>query len=227
MRQFAKNIASKLPFSLQQEMKRVWFAWQIKRGRFITDELEFDRLSEWVSPGDWVLDVGANVGHYTFKLSALVGEGGRVISFEPVTATHELLSANVRRLKYDNVTLMNVGASEGTKEFGVDIPKFKTGLNNYYMASLTEDVDGGKVMCISIDSLNLPKPVALVKIDAEGHDLQVLKGMQTLLEKDHPVLIVEDGSSEVEAYLKSFGYSASKSIKGSHNKIYSFDVPLS
>jgi len=223
MREFAKTIASKLPFSFQQEMKRVWFALQIKRGRFVTDELEFDRLSEWVSPGDWVLDVGANVGHYTFRLSDLVGNEGRVIAFEPVTATHELLSANVRRLKYDNVTLMNVGASEATKEFSVDIPKFDTGLNNYYMASLTEGSGEFKVMCISIDSLNLPERVSLVKIDAEGHDFQVLKGMTVMLEKDHPVLIVEDGSGEVDEFLTNLGYSASRSIAGSHNRVYAFE----
>lgn len=222
MRKFAKTIASKLPFSLQQELKRLWFALQIKRGRFVTDELEFGRLADWVSPGDWVLDVGANIGHYTFRLSELVGAEGRVIAFEPVTATHELLSANIRRLKHSNVTVMNVGASEETREFSVDIPKFDTGLNNYYMASLSDKDGEFRVMCISIDSLNLPGRVSLVKVDAEGHDLQVLKGMKSLLARDHPVLIVEDGSRDMEGFLVDMGYSSGQSISGSHNKIYSF-----
>ena len=45
-----------------------------------------------VSPRDWIVDVGANVGHYTKRLSELVGPKGRVIAFEPILETFSILS---------------------------------------------------------------------------------------------------------------------------------------
>ena len=92
-----KRIASRLSPGTQNEMKRLQFAHQIRTNSFYTDEAEFSRLEEWVSEGDWVLGVGANIGHYTMKLSALVGPSGRVIAFEPVPATFELLAANAAK----------------------------------------------------------------------------------------------------------------------------------
>src|SRR4051812_18329947 len=54
-----KQMAARLPATLQQELKRHYYAWQIRSGRFRTHEREFQRLDEFVSPGDWAIDVGA------------------------------------------------------------------------------------------------------------------------------------------------------------------------
>src|SRR5690348_10429050 len=68
-----KRVAARFPTSMQHELRRHYYAWQIRRGRFRTHEREFEMLAEFVGPGDWVADVGANVGHYTARLSGLVG----------------------------------------------------------------------------------------------------------------------------------------------------------
>lgn len=219
MNNLFKAISSKLPKSLQQELKRLLFSRQIRKGTFKTDEKEYLILDRWVKKGDWVLDIGANVGHYTVKLSELVGESGRVIAFEPIPDTFELLAANIARLSSRNVTLLNVGASSSTSLHGMALPKFDTGLDNYYMARITTNNPTIEILCLSIDSLNLSECIRLVKIDAEGHDLQVLKGMRSLLEKDHPVLIIEEGSSDISEYLSRFGYSF-EIIDGSHNRVF-------
>jgi hypothetical protein len=51
--------------------------------------------------------------------------------------------------------------------------------------------------------------MSLVKIDVEGHEQGVLDGMRTLLARDHPVLIVQDVSPEIAAWLADFGYQGS------------------
>ena len=58
-----KKIASTIPLRFQQGLKRLYFAHHIKAGKFITKEPEFSQIGQWVSEGDWVIDVGANVGH--------------------------------------------------------------------------------------------------------------------------------------------------------------------
>ena len=214
-----KTISSKLPKSYQQELKRILFSRQIRMRTFKSEEKEYYLLDRWVKKGDWVIDIGANVGHYTIKLSDIVGKTGRVIAFEPIPETFELLAANTARLSFKNVTLLNVGASSSTCLHGMALPKFDTGLDNYYMAQITTDNPSIEILCLSVDSLNLSNPVGLIKIDAEGHDLQVLKGMESLLERDHPVLIIEEGSSEIQEYLNRFGYIFER-INGSHNRVF-------
>lgn len=49
-----------------------------------------------MAPGDWALDIGANVGHYTKRMSDLAGPEGRVIAFEPVPDTFAVLCANAQ-----------------------------------------------------------------------------------------------------------------------------------
>ena len=133
-----KRAASHLPPRFQQELKRLHFGNQIRKGNFQTDEAEYGKLGQWVKPGDWVLDVGANVGHYSRKFSELVGRNGRVFSFEPVPQTFEILAANMACCPVSNVTLLNVAASDGMGTVGMSIPSFDTGLQNFYMATVTE-----------------------------------------------------------------------------------------
>jgi len=219
MLKILKSIISKMPQNYQQESKRYYFAYQLKKGLFKTNEIEFTMLDKWIDKGDWVLDVGANVGHYTVELSKLVGSTGRVIALEPVPETFELLASNVTRCPRKNITLMNIAASNSTKMQKMDIPTFDTGLKNYYSASLAQDKGELQVMCLPVDCLDIPNTIKLVKIDVEGHELFAIEGMSRLILRDHPVLIVEGSSDDVNKYLIEFGYSYEK-IKGSPNRIF-------
>ena len=220
MKRTLKKLASELPMRWQQELKRRYFGRQIRNHTFRTDEPEFDLLSSMVRAGAWALDIGANVGHYTVRLSELVGERGRVISFEPVPETFELLAANVALIPQKNVTLINAAASDSTGLSSMQIPKFEdSGLDNFYTAHLSERPSALNVLRITVDCLTPPEPIRLVKIDAEGHELPALRGMKRLLDKDHPILIVEDNSSEISDYLIKFGYSSEK-VDGSSNRIF-------
>jgi FkbM family methyltransferase len=208
--------------SWQQEMKRHKYRRQILRDRFITDralEPECEMLNSFLSPGDWAIDVGANIGHFTKRMSDIVAERGRVIAFEPVIDTFTLLAANTQHFKHQNVTLLNVAASDRCGVAGISIPRFDNGLNNYYEATLNESADGLQVMTLPIDLLDLAGPIRLVKIDAEWHELSVLKGMSQLLGRDKPIVIIEISSQEPHAFLFNLGYSR-ETIPGSQNHIF-------
>ena len=221
-----KKIAARLPLRIQQELKRIYFAYQIRRNRFFTDEKEFAILDRLVSPGDWVLDIGANIGQYTKRFSDLVGDTGRVIAFEPVPDTFELLTANAQRFRQKNVTLFNAAASDQCVALGMAIPTLSSGLSNYYAAHLalghpvTPTANGLTVLTFPIGNLLFPHSIRLAKIDAEGHELAVLRGMENLLRRDQPTLIVETFAADVEKFLLGFGYRV-KQIPGSSNKIFS------
>lgn len=219
MKSFLKSLAANLPASWQREMKRRRYRNQIRRDTFKTDEPEFKILDSFLSPGDWAIDVGANIGHYTKRMSDLAAGPGRVIAFEPVGDTFSVLAANTQHFRFQNVTLLNAAASDGCGLAGISIPRFESGMTNYYEASLTQSREGLQVMTLSIDSLRLPHAIRLVKIDAEGHELSVLKGMTELLNRDKPILIVEVSSQEVHELLFEMGYSR-ETLPDSPNHIY-------
>jgi len=216
---FAKRTAAHLPHHWQQALKRRHFQREIARNVFQTDEPEWEMASQWLSPGDWAIDVGANIGHYTKRFSDLVGPRGRVIAFEPVPATFELLAANVAQFACSNVTLLNLAASDATQVVGMSIPDFDTGLKNYYGAAIDGAATGLQVMACPIDGMRLPGPVRMLKIDAEGHDAVVLRGARELVAANRPTIVIESSSDEVRALLGELGY-RSETVPGSSNIIY-------
>jgi len=211
-----KHLAALLPLSWQHELRRLYFHQQIRRRRFVTEEQEYTLLDSFLRPGDWVLDIGANVGHYTMRMSELVGTMGRVIALEPVPDTFALLAANARLFAHANVSLLNVAASDRMAAVSIELPRFSDGLVNYYQARLTGDPAGLAVLALPVDALALPMTVRLAKIDVEGHELAVLQGMRRLLERDHPVLIVETGAQDTVDVLIGLGY-ATERLPGSSN----------
>ena len=214
-----KRVAARLPHGWQQALKRRHFQRQIASNAFLTNEPEWELSSRWLAPGDWAIDVGANIGHYTKRFSDLVGARGRVIAFEPVPATFELLSANAAQFALPNVTLLNMAASDASQVVGMDIPDFRTGLKNYYGAAITAGLAELQVMTCAIDSLNLSGPVRVLKIDAEGHDAVVVRGARRLIAANRPTIVMESGSDEVREYLESLGYRL-ESVAASSNVIY-------
>ena len=211
-----KQLAGRLPPHWQHELRRLHFHRQISRRRFVTEEKEYALLDSFLRPGDWALDIGANVGHYTMRMSQLVGSAGRIIALEPVPDTFALLAANARLFAHANVSLVNAAASDRIATVSFQIPRFSHGLPNYYQAHLTSDPAGLAVLALPVDTLALPVTVRLVKIDVEGHEMAVLQGMRRLLDRDHPILIVETGAQDTIDLLIGLGYVAER-LPGSSN----------
>ena len=217
-----KSIAARMPERIQLELKRMWFSRQIAKNTFVADEPEFDLLPDLVKPGDWVIDVGANVGHYTKRLSDLVGQTGRVIAFEPIPTSFTLLASNVQLFKYPNVSLINSAISDKIGTAGMSIPNFSSGLTNYYQAHISAANESElSVLTLPLDCLNITNKISLIKIDAEGHEEFVLSGMKSTIEKHHPTLIIETGSADIISSLESSGYRANK-LDNSPNYLFKY-----
>ena len=226
MKSLLRRIAANLPDGIQQELHRWLCVARLRTGRFVHTEPEYAALDRWVRPGDCVIDVGANLGVYTAKLSELVGANGHVFAIEPVSPTFALLAANARLFKHNNVTLLNVAASDKSGFVELAIPRFDTGIRAYTRASINEyDKSSANLIhysasCVALDSLEIPRPVSLAKIDVEGHELPVVRGMASLLQRDRPVLIAEGTSREaLQEYLATFDYEQTI-MDSSSNSVY-------
>jgi FkbM family methyltransferase len=186
-----QTVLAKLPKSAQFLIRRVHFLYLIRRNGLKPDEPEIVDVQRYVRSGDWVIDVGANIGRYTCFMARCVGESGRVVAIEPIAETFALLTNNVHACVARNVTLLNLGLSSKTEIVRMTVPPHeRSKLDNYYQARISSGGDY-VVLCVPLDSLSFPQRIRLIKVDAEGHDLQVLQGAEKLIERDRPIIIVE------------------------------------
>jgi len=225
----SKRILARLPRSWRQSLRRSAYGRQVRSGRFVLYEPEFHRLGDWIGSGDWVIDVGANIGIYTIRCSDLVGPKGRVIALEPVPATFELLASNCGWARHRNITLLNLAASDHVHSTVIRIPRAASGLDDHFSAELVksneassntedssslvpshlvEEEDRVAILGAPLDGLmpSPPQRIKLIKIDTEGHEIHVLKGADRLIRRDRPVIILE-ANEEAATYLRDLGYS--------------------
>jgi FkbM family methyltransferase len=214
-----RRLASYLPFPIRQSLRSWKYRLQHVSSRFRPDEPEFDQLPNWVHPGDWVLDIGANVGQYTLRFSELVGQQGRVFAFEPITETAEILAAMATRARNRNISILNIAVSERAGEVSFRVPSGAAGLPNYFQARVSGEGDR-KVPCFALDDLPFPNRIVLVKIDVEEHEVQVIRGMRNLIERDHPILIIEGHEGIYPEFLAVHGYRMLPKAAGSPNLVF-------
>jgi FkbM family methyltransferase len=171
-----------------------------------------------VRPGDTVIDAGANIGYVTRLLAGWTGAAGKVLSFEPVPATFELLAGNMRALGLAQVEPFHLALSSTRGSARMEIPEFSGGGRNYYESKIVQGDDAG--VRIETDTLDhvlsdRPGPVAFIKIDVEGHELALVQGALTVLRRDKPSLYIEvngdpreTGSATAELFnvLGALGY---------------------
>ncbi|WP_170921192.1 FkbM family methyltransferase [Enhydrobacter aerosaccus] len=150
-------------------------------------------LAHRVKPGMTAIDVGANFGYFTLLLGDAVGETGRVIAVEPNPDTAALLRETVLLNGHSTRTRVvphALGARAGRDWlYSPDgEPKNATLVDK-------ENLPGGRTFEVStftLDEIALEYPrVDLIKIDAEGGELNIVAGMQGLIARDHPIIVLE------------------------------------
>jgi len=136
-----------------------------------------------------ILDIGANVGFYTLKLSPLVGNSGRIISFEPDPNSFNTLKRNCELNKLKNIEIFNIAISENE-----GILKLFSSEKHSGIASLFNSNDQTNCFEVPTNSLdntlkNRFTKIDLIKIDTEGAELSILKGAKNTLKITKKILI--------------------------------------
>lgn len=140
-------------------------------------------LEGLVVPGTTVIDVGANIGLYTLLFARAVGKTGRVYAFEPEPENFRLLAHNLRTNGCTNVTIVPKAVAART-----GVATLFLSVDNRGDHRLFDPGDGRRSMPVPTVSLDewfagYNDPIALVKIDIQGAEIQALAGMGGLLER--------------------------------------------
>lgn len=161
-------------------------------------------------PGDHFLDLGANIGYFTLLASQLVGPAGTVVAVEPSIRALRKLTNHVWLNECANVLVVSCAAGSERSQTRISLA--------------TESNIGGSALASGSTPLQRSEPVwvapiddvlgggafhpRLIKVDVEGYELAALRGIQRLLEADHPCIVCE----VTEEFLRRFGHSAAELV---------------
>ena len=189
---------------------------------YILKGLKFDRC----------IDIGAHAGTYSILLSR---NADRVYAFEPSRRSFNIL----KNLDIGNVTAFNMALGSENGEAEISLPRVG-GNVDYALATLRtlgadeyEKIDTQKVKISKLNDFESQidfNRIDFVKIDVEGFEMQVLRGMDRLIDQRKPTLLIEieqrhnPGYREVFAYLGAHGFEPYYTEDGVVLRKLNFDV---
>lgn len=175
-------------------------------------------LATHLKPGGCFFDLGAHVGVYSLIASRLVGPQGKVVAFEPDPLNARLIGEHAARNGLSNISVQQVAVWRSEREV-----RFRRGGDQRTGESSRRGtvVDSAPALgpgeIISVQAVSLDHfaagncSPAVIKIDVEGAECEVLGGATELLARARPILICEVHKAEAAAFIAEFlpakGYS--------------------
>jgi len=157
------------------------------------DKLLTPLMKSEIKPGMTVLDLGANVGFYSLLAAKLVGETGRVVSFEPAPDSYALLLRNVTLNGYQNVHALQIAVSDKSGPVSLFLNKHSSGRHNIY------DHYGQKQGVVLVDAVSLDDffkgedtPIHFIKMDIEGAEMAAIRGMSHTIKRNKSLRLVAE-----------------------------------
>jgi FkbM family methyltransferase len=196
---------------------RIHYLHRAFKARYRDQRFEIRAILSALRRGDVAVDAGAHKGAFLYWLRRAVGAGGGVFAYEPQARLAAYLRSVAAAMRWSNVEVRECALSDTAGTGTLHIPG-----NGYSAwASLDGEVlrerPGERCEC-RIDTLDRQLAgggrVALLKVDVEGHELQVFRGGEGILTRDRPLLLFEcegrhlrnHSLRDVFGYLEGLGY---------------------
>ncbi len=166
-------------------------------GEFAEDELE--RLARYLKPGMTVIDVGANIGTHATAFAKMVSPG-RVYAIEPHLCNFNILAGNIALRGTQNAYPIRAMAGTADRMHLLAQIDATQGANFGALTALDRVSEGHGFPTpeMRVDSLGL-SACNLIKVDVEGHELEVLTGATETIDKYGPVILAECNEKANEA----------------------------
>lgn len=166
--------------------------------------LETAFLRRLVRPGECVIEVGSNIGAHTVGLAKAVGPNGKVYAFEPQRVCYALLNAQVALNQLTNVFSFCQGVGKTRGQMWLPQVNYKARGNFGGVSLLNEPGAASEsIEVITLDEKLGDAGCALLKIDVEGMEEDVVRGALNLIRRQHPLLYLENDRVEKSRSLVS------------------------
>ena len=146
-------------------------------------------LEEVLKPGITVFDIGANIGYYALMEKQLIGDKGKLIAIEPSPTNVKLLKRNLllNGYKENEIAVVQCGVSNKAAEMDFHLAQ-QANLHTFHpKGSAARDLTGE---IIKVKTYTIPDLVethgapGLIRMDVEGHELEIISGMLNDIEAD-------------------------------------------
>jgi len=130
-----------------------------------------------------LMDIGANIGYYTLITASIIGYLGKVYAIEPEKRNFEILKKNVKLNFYRNVELYNLAIGDKNEERFLA----KSGCSNLHRVAKMSDykkMNKKRIGVVTADEFLRNKTVNFIKMDVEGFEYYIIKGMSKTLSKN-------------------------------------------
>lgn len=138
------------------------------------------------------VDVGANMGRYTFAMRKY---STKVISYEPVPELAKLLRHKFNLVSPSHVRIRNCAVSDRTGRTRLVMPKNAEWLSTIDRTNIDKISRRHEHTAITVDVVTLEElkdlPIGMIKIDVEGHEVEVVSGAMSLIKRERPNILVE------------------------------------
>ncbi len=164
---------------------------------------------EYISVSFWVeackmdglcIDIGAHTGRYSV-IGSICSKKNNIVSFEPYFLNYSRMLSNLR---LNNILTNNCFFSAASSKNGFKSFKIKNKDKFFHSSSgklVSEKESRFMVPTLKIDTLNFKSKVNAIKIDTEGHELEVLLGSIDILKKEKPLLIIEKNEENLTSII--------------------------
>jgi FkbM family methyltransferase len=178
----------------------IWPGNELSRVLFLTGNFEPNELtwmSQTLTEGMVIIDIGAHMGMYTLTASKLVGASGVVLALEPSTREFQRLTFHVTLNDLRNVRCLQIAASSSSGEAMLKIgSEWNSGHNTFgeFFNESVEMLREERVPMQTVDALIAGQGIErvdLIKIDVEGHEFQVLAGAVETISRFRPRILIE------------------------------------
>ena len=133
-----------------------------------------------------VIDIGSNIGYYTFIAAEKVGESGKIKALEPNPDNFNRLMKNIKLNGYDNIECINKAAGP-CKKTATITQSYAPNRNRI----LEKGEDGFSIDVEPVDSLAADIDPDMIRMDVEGYEVEILKGIENILETESLKLFLE------------------------------------
>ncbi|CAN5258192.1 hypothetical protein BH23BAC3_BH23BAC3_32780 [soil metagenome] len=181
-----------------------WIPWNVYlHGSYIVEDVYEQYLLRIAEQSQTIFDIGANIGYYTVQFAQKTD--GKVYAFEPMDYQHHTLLRNLELNSVTNVQPVKkiVSNTNGRQRI------YFSGMENTAASSVVNETDQYEdISSISLDTFcrdNQIENIDLIKIDVEGFELNVLKGLENMLK---PQKVAHLFIEVVEKHLNKAGTSA-------------------
>ncbi len=146
--------------------------------------------SSILKEGDVVLDIGANIGYYVLVESQLVGKSGQVYAVEPVLNSFNQMKKNVQLNNFKNVSMFQFAFGEKDEKSEICVSDKSNLCTMNRNAVVGKFVRAQEVSVETVDTFFKDKaPPNLIRMDVEGWEYQIIKGMAKTLKGNVKILV--------------------------------------